>query len=1301
MRRRGGESGSPQSRCPVIAEAVILVPDASRFGVSERALWHLHRLHSPLRRRRQKELSVPDLTEFDLGSDLVLLDVSKKPDIARRRGSRRFTSSRHGSADSLLKLNDEPVADQLLAVAAGSELWYVHAKYRVVFALTLSASMLAQNNWALPIDLLADTLLSCISGLLRPMAVDASSSSSSAQAPSQELYISVVAYAAQLDEVWSLLQGFQVNVGSAASGSAMQELSSTLRRAILAAESKLSSRLAQQHAAAAHTTAGANYSSTSSSSSSVTHLEGAVQAVAFALKFLPFDAAPLAVVLTDGVGERPPSTAYDSLMMQLCRHDIPVHCVQVGTGWTGEGDAVAAAASGALALPRHSFGFVPDIDGLAHMALVTGGAHFDLATLRHALSTPASQQQQQQQQQQQYYYQRSGAQSTAQCQRVLAPTLFQRLLLFRPSPLNTASGAGPGSGARRNDSIISALGSMPYLGSMTQLSGMSSSSSSSTGNMALAAAAAGRTAAAATRLSIAAAGSSSRLNSAFLGSGSAVATTAGATSAAGVGEVMLQPEQVQRYTLARVGLERVLEMRCSEGFSAVEVHFREAAAARSLPYNASSQALSSQAGGSSSGSSSSQSMWQIGTAARPVSSPVVPRSSSSSSSTSGTWIRFTLMWQLGVRLDYVLDFLPSTEAGAAHSDIGSATVQLELTASAAFVQQFKQLQQQQGSSAGSSSDAPLHSGSSTAAALKQFMKVLVEVDKMLFQICNIAPTLTAVSSPSASAATAGAVELEQRLEIDEAATSKYLWLGSLSTMDWHRWFNVEYCEVIFRGSLAVQEPDSTSSSAAVRAAPGTESSFDDSAAQSQQQQQHRAASAASDRAKSKDQLLAAACRQWCTRALGLRGLYLRIVPQDATTAGTEPPRSAVSSSSKQLQHRSPGFALLKVLWEAPNLAVVHLGCFGVSAANRLRLLSELSSAIWDAGGHVAARRKSAIGLPLSQLGLAGAADSEQSAALRGARQQQQQQRSLLPQAGTLHKINAGTSGLETAIAFQLVRGGTSSSDSSSSAATPHARAVAASLQQQQQQQHARSRFRNMSFGKYAAPYLRRRSWLWRFGGSTTSSSSSSSSSAAAATAAVVRALAQARQLDGFVDVELTDTDALLIKGVTVVHSPEKPSLAAQRMLLQYRAYAAGPGAVAVELLMEPQYGFVKVQEESGPDGESHHRWVNDRELFQLLWRYLHASDLCVLSAFNSFAAIEAMCESAGSAGAAAAAAVSSSNTAVGGSVSSSFSARTVPAVHSSDDLSALQAEPSSDEAVALTVDVPLSLLHLLVHGQAW
>jgi hypothetical protein len=35
---------------------------------------------------------------------------------------------------------------------------------------------------------------------------------------------------------------------------------------------------------------------------------------------------------------------------------------------------------------------------------------------------------------------------------------------------------------------------------------------------------------------------------------------------------------------------------------------------------------------------------------------------------------------------------------------------------------------------------------------------------------------------------------------------------------------------------------------------------------------------------------------------------------------------------------------------------------------------------------------------------------------------------------------------------------------------------------------------------------------------------------------------------------------------------------------------------AVELLMELQYGFVKVQEESGPSGESHHRWVNEREL---------------------------------------------------------------------------------------------------------
>ncbi|CAM9794653.1 unnamed protein product, partial [Ectocarpus sp. 4 AP-2014] len=45
-------------------------------------------------------------------------------------------------------------------------------------------------------------------------------------------------------------------------------------------------------------------------------------AIVLALKFLPLDAAPIALVVTDGLVDYPSPTEYDGLSMRLCRHDV-------------------------------------------------------------------------------------------------------------------------------------------------------------------------------------------------------------------------------------------------------------------------------------------------------------------------------------------------------------------------------------------------------------------------------------------------------------------------------------------------------------------------------------------------------------------------------------------------------------------------------------------------------------------------------------------------------------------------------------------------------------------------------------------------------------------------------------------------------------------------------------------------------------------------------------------------------------------------------------------------------------------
>lgn len=183
-----------------------------------------------------------------------------------------------------------------------------------------------------------------------------------------------------------------------------------------------------------------------------TQLDGMADAIMLALKFLPLDAAPIALIVTDGVADYPSPMEYDGLSMRLCRHDVAVSCLlvdrmgsrvvargagrigaitvmtkgregaaaaaaqRVGTGILGGREGVAGAGGqaregkggkgGGIKYETDRLGIdfsphgeaysasrkhrVPDLNGLAHLVGVTGGWFYDLETLEAELVSGGS-----------------------------------------------------------------------------------------------------------------------------------------------------------------------------------------------------------------------------------------------------------------------------------------------------------------------------------------------------------------------------------------------------------------------------------------------------------------------------------------------------------------------------------------------------------------------------------------------------------------------------------------------------------------------------------------------------------------------------------------------------------------------------------------------------------------------------------------------------------------------------------------------------------------------------------------------
>ncbi len=294
----------------------------------------------------------------------------------------------------------EELATTSLLLDSNSAVYFIYRKYKCVFCLDFSSSMLAchSGGGGVPLDLLADSLEICLKGLLTPK--DEAQGGLDLQ-----IYISVIAYCEVAGKVWSLLQGYLLHP------STLREAIRHIRREILAAETRFRQKLAKVDAM--KSSRGEDRSKTvvegfpldpPLSSTDTSWVEQITQKCGLALSFLPSDAAPLIVLLSDCVFKRSSSILYDGIIMQLCRNGTAVHGVQLVPvhdplphGMSGDGDGLNLN----LNLNHHhlkqhhaknsnsfnALGYVPDGDAVKHLCTVTGGTFFpSMDNLKHTTS---------------------------------------------------------------------------------------------------------------------------------------------------------------------------------------------------------------------------------------------------------------------------------------------------------------------------------------------------------------------------------------------------------------------------------------------------------------------------------------------------------------------------------------------------------------------------------------------------------------------------------------------------------------------------------------------------------------------------------------------------------------------------------------------------------------------------------------------------------------------------------------------------------------------------------------------------
>ncbi|OQR99642.1 hypothetical protein THRCLA_06434 [Thraustotheca clavata] len=322
---------------PPLRDLYLRSDDFSQFDGASLASWHLSQLvEAPISSkstvlRKNAQANANNYFQTTFADDgLSLLGAT-------------FVEETPENGDDDVKEDDRPFR---LKLTPQSAVYLSYKKYRVVVCLDASPSSLSID----PISgtLFLDVSFQSVEHLLHAL-VQSPAMGSAVETP--EIHISILVQGALADSLCVLAQGYTVNAAN------VHSLLKLLRERL---------HLLEDSWANAASTASTSVPTPFSPSHTPASLAMTLQNGTFALNSLPHDAAPLLFLVTDGVVDLPQVYDYDHMMMQLARHHITCHAIQLGGGF----------------VPHCSFGYVPDTDLLRYVTAATGGSLFDMLTLQ-------------------------------------------------------------------------------------------------------------------------------------------------------------------------------------------------------------------------------------------------------------------------------------------------------------------------------------------------------------------------------------------------------------------------------------------------------------------------------------------------------------------------------------------------------------------------------------------------------------------------------------------------------------------------------------------------------------------------------------------------------------------------------------------------------------------------------------------------------------------------------------------------------------------------------------------------------
>ncbi|RHY65358.1 hypothetical protein DYB30_000437 [Aphanomyces astaci] len=327
---------------PQVDELHLQAHDFSHFDGPALSLWHLRQLllaprgssrtaatTSTMSPSTLHTLATQFMHSMSVEEEVDMVHVSFVPEPDSTSTALPTTTSVGPSPSDL--------ADFRLHIAPQSNLYLSYRKYRVAVCLDASPSTLSID----PISgtLILDMAFQAIDLLLQGLVEPPPSSTSAFVFP--EIYLSVIVQGAMVDSLCVLVQGVTLHAAN------VREVLALVKHRLQLLEDDWAKKLP------------------SPSFSDPTSLATSLQNSIFALNSLPHDASPMLFLVTDGVVDLPNMYAYDDLMMQLARHNIQCHAIQISGGYQ----------------PQCAFGYVPDTDLLRFLADATGGSLFDVPTL--------------------------------------------------------------------------------------------------------------------------------------------------------------------------------------------------------------------------------------------------------------------------------------------------------------------------------------------------------------------------------------------------------------------------------------------------------------------------------------------------------------------------------------------------------------------------------------------------------------------------------------------------------------------------------------------------------------------------------------------------------------------------------------------------------------------------------------------------------------------------------------------------------------------------------------------------------